>query len=96
MRAAMVTVVFVAGIALGCFDLPDPGPGPGPDPGPELGFDCDATHELSGVVQVEDAIPGEYIVVLKAAEPGTVSATAMTAQAFAEEHGLSELKTFDD
>jgi subtilisin family serine protease len=95
MRAGIATTILVLTFALGCFELPDPGPGPGPDPGPELGFDCDAASELTGVVQVEDAIPGEYIVVLKEPALGTVSASAMTAQAFAQDLGITDVRTFD-
>jgi subtilisin family serine protease len=95
MRAAIATSILTLTFALGCgcFELPDPGPGPGP--GPELGFDCDAASELTGVVQVDDAIPGEYLVVLKQPALGTVSASALTAQAFTEELGISDVRTFD-
>jgi subtilisin family serine protease len=97
MRAAIATSILTLTFALGCgcFELPDPGPGPGPGPGPELGFDCDAASELTGVVQVDDAIPGEYLVVLKQPALGTVSASALTAQAFTEELGISDVRTFD-
>ncbi len=97
MRAGIAISILTLTFALGCgcFELPDPGPGPGPDPGPELGFDCDATSELTGVVQVEDAIPGEYLVVLKQPALGTVSASALTAQAFAQELGITDVRTYD-
>lgn len=97
MRAGTVISILVISFVLGCgwFDLPDPDPGPGPDPGPELGFDCDAPEALSGVVQVDDPIPGAYIVVLKEPELGDFTASATTAQAFASSLGISEVRTFD-
>ncbi|NIR36338.1 MAG: S8 family serine peptidase, partial [Actinobacteria bacterium] len=44
---------------------------------------------------MDDAVPGEYLVVLKQPELGNVTASAMTAQAFSQELGISDVKTFD-
>ncbi len=70
-------------------------PGPGPEPGPAP-FDCAAATGLSGVVEVENAVAGRYIVVLKDALPGAPAAvTRATVQAVVNDLGISGVEVFE-
>ena len=67
-----------------------------PDPPPSSSsFYCAASLELSGVVPVEDPIPGRYIVVLKDGDGGPDA----TAEGFVEEYartmGVEAIEVFD-
>jgi subtilisin family serine protease len=91
----LAALVGLALLLLACPNTIDPVPGPVDPPGPGP-FQCAAAAELSGLVEVEDAIPGRYIVVLKDAVPGGVAAaTVATAQAFVQEHGVRDVETFE-
>ena len=60
------TAAAMLGIAmLACNGFPEPDP-----PGPNPGFDCNEGLDLSGVIEVEDAVPDRYIVVLRPAPAG--------------------------
>ena len=98
---------FIAAIAMLLFGLScdpsDPLPAP-PIPTPTLpgaGFDCAEAADLSGVVEVEDAIPGRYIVVMKeplaaASVSGSRALAARTAaaQSLSRAVGATDVKTF--
>ncbi len=67
---------------------------PVPDPG--SGFECSNAAELTGLISVEDPIPGRFIVVLKDTEPGLApAAVSSTAQTFAQKHGVTSVQVFD-
>ena len=57
------------------------------------GFDCDAARRLSGLIEVENAIPGQYIVVL--ADPQTGEVASRTMQRLSTRYGLNEVHRFD-
>jgi subtilisin family serine protease len=91
-----VALLILASALAGCPNTVEPIPGPvDPGPGP---FECAAAAQMSGVVEVADAIPDRYIVVLKDAVPGAgLAAAAPTAQALIQEHGIrdAELQVFE-
>ena len=69
-----------------------------PDPAPPpsgRGFDCAATLDLSGVVPVEDPIPGRYIVVLKDGNGGPQAATAGLLEEYARTLGVEKIEVFE-
>jgi subtilisin family serine protease len=72
---------------LGCPNVVDPSPGP---------FECASAAGPSGVVSVEDPIPGRYIVVLKDPAPGVqAESVAATAQSFAQGYAVAEVRAFE-
>jgi subtilisin family serine protease len=77
-------------LALACGTSPGPDPGPGPAPGP---FDCNAAAAITGVVEVEDAVPDRYIVVLTPSAPG-LRAAAARIDALTRDYGVREVSTF--
>jgi subtilisin family serine protease len=91
--AALSSLAFVLAACPNTIDpIPDPVDPPGPRP-----FRCTDATGLSGVIEVEDAIPDRYIVVLKDGMPGAAAAaTAPTVEAFVQEHGVSDVEIFDD
>ncbi|NQZ96184.1 MAG: S8 family peptidase [Myxococcales bacterium] len=71
-----------------------PAPPSAPPPGDaNAGFDCDAASRLSGLIEVENAIPGQYIVVL--ADPQTGEVASRTMQRLSTRYGLNEVHRFD-
>ena len=79
MKRLPISVVLIV-LLTGCApSRPDPDP-PVPVP-PSDGFDCSATTEISGVVAVDEAVPGSYIVVLKTVEASGMSKSALEALA---------------
>jgi len=84
----------LACLLAGCPNLVDPVPTPGPGASP---FDCASAIGLSGVVEVEDAIPGRYIVVLKDALPGAprTGAAQLSVQSVVRELGVDDVEVFD-
>ncbi len=89
MKAFGSAAVALLLLALGCDTV-----NPIPDD-PESGFDCTASLELSGVVEVDDPIPGRYIVVFKPQPAVTRAALTTTAQTFAKDVGISDVEVFD-
>jgi subtilisin family serine protease len=85
MMRIFVTAITLALVGLGC----NPG---GPEP-PGAGFDCTDASSISGVVEVEDAIPDRYIVVMKRPAGGQAVAAA-TVQNLARTYGASAVETF--
>ena len=80
-------LAFLTSSLLGCVNTIDPDPGP---------FDCAGDAALSGVIQVENPIPGRYIVVLKDAMPGVRAASiTASARALAGDHGASNVTVFN-
>ena len=77
MRALAISIVCTTITAAACSNLPNPGD-PGTPPGNGAGFDCSGAQDLTGVVTVEDAIPGQYIVVLKPAKTPPLTARPTT------------------
>ncbi len=104
MRAFTISIVCTAITAAACSNFPSPGdPGTPPETGP--GFDCSATQDLSGVVTVEDPIPGQYIVVLKPAVTPALTGSALsarkieltaTAERLTSRFGLTEVRRFSN
>lgn len=83
----------LAGLAIllvSCTNVIDPNPMP---------FDCSATQQLSGLIPVEDPIPGRYLVVFKQQAPGvaalSAAAISATAQSLASAYGATQLSVFD-
>jgi subtilisin family serine protease len=75
---------------IACTNVVDPIPAPGG------GFECSSAEQLSGLIAVEDPVPGRYIVVLKDTEPGLApAAVSSTAQSFAQKHGVTRVQVFD-
>ena len=96
-----VAVMSLISLLVACNTVePEPNPGPGPSPGPQP-FQCEGLAELSGVVPVEDPIPGRYIVVLKepeiaaAGQGAAVATVRATAETFAATMGVSDVQVFD-
>ncbi len=86
--AALVGLAFL----LPACNIVEPGPGPGPGPQP---FECADVQELSGVIPVEDPVPGRYIVVLKERSLGVQQAGAQKiSQIFARDHQVSDVEVF--
>jgi len=87
-----ILVAALAGLSLllvSCTNVIDPTPMP---------FDCSAAQQLSGLIPVEDPIPGRYLVVLKDGAPGGpgVAATAAaTARSLASSYGVTSVTVFD-
>ena len=76
---------------LGCSNVVDPSPGPAPAP-----FDCASAATLSGVVPVEGAVPGRYIVVLKDPPLGGQALYATSAaKSFVRDHGIASVEVFE-
>ncbi len=70
----------------------------GPDPAPPPsthGFDCAASLDLSGVVSVEDPVPGRYIVVLKDGDGGPRAATEGILEEYARTMGVEKIAVFE-
>ena len=89
------TAVALTLLTSSCVEIPGPDPGPRPDPAPGP-FDCTAAPELSGVVEVEDPIPGRYIVVLKPPPAGTRITTAGMAMSFTRMMDITDVEVFGD
>jgi subtilisin family serine protease len=69
---------------------------PTPDP-PVAGFDCQSAQQLSGVIEVENAIEGRFIVVFKDETPDIMTASDITtaAQSFASGYKARDIQVFD-
>ncbi len=89
MKAFGTVAVALLLLALGCGTV-----NPIPDD-PGSGFDCAASLELSGVVEVDDPIPGRYIVVFKPQPAITRAALTTAAQAFGMHGDISDVEVFD-
>ncbi len=89
MKAFGTVAVALLLLALGCGTV-----NPIPDD-PGSGFDCAASLELSGVVEVDDPIPGRYIVVFKPHPAITRAALTTAAQAFGMHGDISDVEVFD-
>jgi subtilisin family serine protease len=80
----------LVGWLVSCTNVIDPNPMP---------FDCSASQQLSGLIPVEDPIPGRYVVVFKDPAPGsealTASAISATAQSIAGAYGATNVSVFD-
>ena len=102
MRALAISIVCTAITSVACSNFPNPGdPGTPPDTG--AGFDCSEALDLTGIVTVPDAIPGQYIVVLKPAQTPAITATELSARKdelvatssrLTSRYGLSEVQSF--
>ena len=88
MKAFGTAAAALTFLTLGCGNI-NPIPD---DPGP--GFDCTESLEFSGVVEVDDPIPGRYIVVLKPQPAATRAALTTTAQTFVNEVGITDVEVF--
>lgn len=95
MKRVMIVLALVL-LAVGCDQSPPdppPPPGPPPEPPPQAGFDCSDVSRLAGVVEVEDAIPDQYIVVLKQPVAGQRIAASAVAR-LASRYKASDVQMF--
>jgi subtilisin family serine protease len=89
MRKQIAGSLAAAFAALACTVEPIPDPGPAPAP-----FDCGAATTFSGVVAVEDPVPGRYIVVLAPPVPGALAARAAV-ETLTRRYAVSEVTVFE-
>jgi subtilisin family serine protease len=89
MRLVPLTLC-VVGLALGCGGNGG-APPPDPPPAPVAGFDCSSAPDLSGIVEVPDAVPDRYIVVLRPAAAGQPMTTA-DLESFGRGYGASQVE----
>ncbi|MCZ6697245.1 MAG: S8 family serine peptidase [Acidobacteria bacterium] len=75
----------------GCGGSQSPGPGPPPS---SRGFDCSVSLDLSGVVTVEDPVPGRYIVVMKAPVGDPQATSAAMLEDYARTMGVEATRVF--
>jgi subtilisin family serine protease len=85
MRNWRILSIGLLALQLAC-STPPPQVGPG-------AFDCTLPPNLSGVIEVADAIPDRFIVVL--AEPSTASTAAAALSQLAPGYDLGKVQTFD-
>jgi subtilisin family serine protease len=93
MKRFTIIIALALGLfGLGC-DQSTPEPIPQPMPPPQAGFDCSDVSSLTGVVEVENAIPDRYIVVLKRPAAGQRMATAAV-ESLASRYGATDVRMF--
>ncbi|MEE9292885.1 MAG: S8 family serine peptidase, partial [Acidobacteriota bacterium] len=73
----------------GCGGSQSPAPPPS-----SRGFDCAASLELSGVVTVEDPVPGRYIVVMKAPAGDPQATSDAMLEDYARTMGVEAIRVF--